>query len=178
MPDLRGSGPGFVAAVLVIIEILFFAHSTIVFGVLGVLLMLAAMLWAMIDRYPEQPFFPTGEMLAIPLRNLFIALVGAAIVNALLAKYLPKTSIYRRFALMTTNPPGPSLAGAPREFATTVNLNPGTEGVSMSILRPGGKARFADRVVDVVTEGEFIAPNTSITVVRRDGMRVVVKASG
>src|SRR5437762_13658455 len=35
---------------LVIIEILFFAHSTIVFGVLGVLLMLASMLWAMIDR--------------------------------------------------------------------------------------------------------------------------------
>ena len=163
---------------LVIIEILFFAHSTIVFGVLGVLLMLASLLWAMIDRYPEQPFFPTGEMLATPLRNLFVALVGAAIVIALLAKYLPKTSIYRRFALMTSNPPGPSLAGAPREFATAVDLNPGTEGVSMSILRPGGKARFADHVVDVVTEGEFVAPNTSITVVRRDGMRVVVKATG
>src|SRR5215813_10215030 len=79
---------------LVIIEILFFAHSTIVFGVLGVLLMLASMLWAMIDRYPDQPFFPTGEMLAIPLRNLFIALVTAAIIIALLAKYLPRTSIY------------------------------------------------------------------------------------
>src|ERR1044071_4119091 len=36
---------------LVIIEILFFAHSTIIFGVLGVLLMLASMLWAMVDRY-------------------------------------------------------------------------------------------------------------------------------
>src|SRR5207247_2516629 len=58
---------------LVIIEILFFAHSTIVFGVVGVLLMLASMLWAMIDRYPEQPFFPTREMLAVPLRTLFIS---------------------------------------------------------------------------------------------------------
>ncbi|MFN2540797.1 MAG: nodulation protein NfeD, partial [Chthoniobacterales bacterium] len=38
--------------VLVIIEILFFAHSTIVFGVVGIFLMLAALLWAMIDRYP------------------------------------------------------------------------------------------------------------------------------
>jgi membrane-bound serine protease (ClpP class) len=162
---------------LVIIEILFFAHSTIVFGVLGVLLMLAAMLWAMIDRYPEQPFVPTGAMLATPLRNLFIALAGAAVVITLLAKYLPKTSIYRRFALMTTNPPGPSLAGIPREFATAIDLSPGMEGVSMSILRPSGKARFADHVVDVVTEGEFVAPNTSVTVIRRDGMRVVVKAA-
>src|SRR6267378_3711073 len=162
---------------LVIIEILFFAHSTIVFGVLGVLLMLASMLWAMIDRYPEQPLLPTGQMLAVPLRNLFIALISAAIVIALLAKYLPRTSIYRRFALMTSNPPGPSLAGIPREFATAIDLSPGTEGISLSILRPSGKARFVDQTVDVVTQGEFIPPNTSVTVVRRDGMRVVVKAA-
>ena len=161
--------------VLVIIEILFFAHSTIVFGVAGVFFMLAAMLWAMIDRYPEQPFFPTGDMLAIPLRNLLIALVAAAIVIALLARYLPRTSLYRRFALMTSNPPGPSLAGAPREFATALALSPGMEGVSVSILRPSGKARFADHVVDVVTEGEFIAPQTPIKVIQTDGMRVVVK---
>src|ERR1041385_6587744 len=66
--------------VLVLIEILFFAHSTIIFGVLGVFLIIASMLWAMIDRYPEQPFFPTGEMLIIPLRNLFLALIAALIV--------------------------------------------------------------------------------------------------
>src|SRR2546423_1253860 len=90
---------------LVIIEIMFFAHSTIVFGVLGVLLMLASMLWAMIDRYPEQPLLPTGEMLAVPLRNLFVALVSSAIVIALLAKYLPRTSFYRRCARPSLQPP-------------------------------------------------------------------------
>jgi len=162
---------------LVIIEILFFAHSTIVFGVLGVFLMLASLLWAMIDRYPGETFFPSGQMLAVPLRNLFIALVAAAIVIALLAKYLPRTSIYRRFALMTTNPPGPSLAGAPREFATALSLSPGMQGVALSILRPSGKARFADHIVDVITQGEFIAPETPVTIVQSDGMRVIVKAS-
>jgi membrane-bound serine protease (ClpP class) len=55
---------------------------------------------------------------------------------------------------------------------------PGTEGISLSILRPSGKARFLDQIVDVITQGEFIPPNTSITVVQRDGMRVVVKAAG
>jgi membrane-bound serine protease (ClpP class) len=162
---------------LVIIEILFFAHSTIVFGVVGVFLMLASLLWAMIDRYPGETFFPTGQMLAVPLRNLFIAIVAAAIVIALLAKYLPRTSIYRRFALMTSNPPGPSLAGAPREFVTALSLSPGMQGVALSILRPSGKARFADHIVDVITQGEFIAPETPVTVVQSDGMRVVVKAS-
>lgn len=161
--------------VLVIIEILFFAHSTIVFGVAGVLLMLASLLWAMIDRYPGETFFPSGDRLALPLRNLFIAIVAAAIVIWILARYLPRTGFYRRFALMTSNPPGPSLAGAPREFATAIALSPGMEGISLSILRPSGKARFDDHVVDVITEGEFIAPQTPIKVIQTDGMRVVVK---
>src|ERR1700736_1800939 len=129
--------------VLVIIEILFFAHSTIVFGVVGVFLMLASLLWTMIDRYPGETFFPTGRVLAIPLLNLFLALIASAIVIVLLARYLPRTSIYRRFALITSNPPGPSFAGAPREFATALALSPGMQGVSITVLRPSGKARFA-----------------------------------
>jgi len=162
--------------IFVLIEILFFAHSSIVFGVVGVFLMLASLLWAMIDRYPGQTFLPTGKMLALPPLNLFLAIIASAIVISLLARYLPRTSIYRRFALMTTNPPGPSLAGAPREFATAFSLSPGARGTSLTVLRPSGKARFADDVVDVVTEGEFIAPNIAVTVIQADGMRVVVKA--
>jgi membrane-bound serine protease (ClpP class) len=161
--------------VLVLIEILFFAHTTIVFGVLGVFLMLASLLWTMVDRYPGQNFFPTGKMLAMPLLNMFIAIVGSFIIIALLARYLPRTSIYRRFALMDSNPPGPSLAGVPRQFATAFTLTPGTQGTSVTVLRPSGKARFADQVIDVVTEGEFIAPQTPVTVIQTDGMRVVVK---
>jgi membrane-bound serine protease (ClpP class) len=162
--------------VFVLVEILFFAHSTIVFGVIGGFLMLGSLLWAMIDRYPGETFFPTGDMLAIPLRNLFFSLVAATVVIMVLARYLPKTNLYRRFALMTTNPPGPSLAGIPREFATALDVTPGMQGTAQTTLRPSGKARFADHVVDVVTEGEFISADTPITVVQKDGMRVVVKA--
>jgi hypothetical protein len=109
----------------------------------------------MIDRYPQQPFLPTGKMLAIPLLNMFIALVGALIVIALLARYLPRTNLYRRFALFDSNPPGPSLTGAPRQFATALALTPGMRGTAVTVLRPSGKARFADHLVDVVTEGEI-----------------------
>src|SRR5438552_11335018 len=108
---------------LVLIEILFFAHSTIVFGVIGVFLMLASILWAMIDRYPGETFLPSGHMLAIPLLNLFLAIVAATVVITLLARYLPRTSVYKRFALMTSNPPGPSLSSSPREFVIPVALS-------------------------------------------------------
>jgi len=163
--------------VLVLIEILFFAHSTIVFGVVGVFLILASLLWTMIDRYPGQNFLPTGKMLAMPLLNMFVAIVGSFIIIALLARYLPRTSIYRRFALMDSNPPGPSLAGVPRQFATAIALTPGMQGTAVTVLRPSGKARFADHVVDVVTEGEFVASQTPVTVIQTDGMRVVVKSA-
>jgi membrane-bound serine protease (ClpP class) len=163
--------------VLVLIEILFFAHTTIVFGVLGIFLMLASLLWTMVDRYPGQNFFPTGKMLAVPLLNMFIAIVGSFIVIGLLGRYLPRTSFYRRFALIDSNPPGPSLAGAPRKFTTALALSPGMQGTAVTVLRPSGKARFADHVVDVVTEGEFIAPQTPVTVIQTDGMRVIVKSA-
>ncbi len=164
--------------VLIIIEVLFFGHSTIVFGVAGVFCILASLLWAMIDRYPGQTFFPTGRMLIGPLLNLTFAIVAAWIIAAFLARYLPKTGLYRRFALMSTNPPGPSLSGTPREFATALAISPGTRGIAVTTLRPSGKARFENHVVDVVTEGEFISADTPISVVQTDGMRVVVKAVG
>jgi membrane-bound serine protease (ClpP class) len=164
--------------VLVLIEIIFLAQSTIVVGVIGAFLMLGSLLWAMVDRYPGETFLPTGDMLATPLRNLFITLVAAVALIMVLARYLPQTNLYRRFALMTTNPPGPSLTGAPREFATALDVTPGMQGTAQTTLRPSGKARFADHVVDVVTEGEFIAADTPITVIQKDGMRVVVKQAG
>jgi len=163
--------------VLVLVEVLFLAHSTIVFGVVGVFLMIASLLWTMIDRYPRQPFLPTGKMLAIPLLNMFIAIVGSCIVIALLARYLPRTGFYLRFALIDSNPQGPSLAAAPRQFGTALALLPGMQGTAVTVLRPSGKARFADHLVDVITEGEFIAPQTPVTVIETDGMRVVVKSA-
>ena len=169
----------FVLGILfVLIEVLFFGHATIIFGVVGVLLMFASLLWAMIDRYPGQKFFPTGQMLKVPLLNLFLTFVGAAILITILARFLPRTSIYRRFILSTTNPPGPSLTAVPRAFASALQLTPGMTGRALTILRPSGKAEFGSRVVDVVTEGEFISPESTVAVVSTDGMRVVVKGVG
>ncbi|MEO7724071.1 MAG: serine protease [Chthoniobacterales bacterium] len=162
--------------VLVILEVFVFGHSTIIVGVLGVLFMFASFVWAMIDRYPGQNFWPTGQMLRIPLLNMLLTFIGAAILIAILARYLPQTSIYRRFVLSTTNPPGPSLAGLPRSFATALPLAPGMQGRALTILRPSGKAEFENHVVDVVTEGEFISAETPVAIVSTDGMRVVVRA--
>lgn len=50
------------------------------------------------------------------------------------------------------------------------------EGVALTTLRPAGTARFGDRRVDVVTDGEIIDANTRIKAVEISGNQVVVRA--
>ena len=49
-------------------------------------------------------------------------------------------------------------------------------GTTVTTLRPCGTALIGGRRIDVVTEGAFIAPETPITVIAIEGMRVVVRA--
>jgi len=46
--------------------------------------------------------------------------------------------------------------------------------MAVTTLRPSGKGKFGDRVLDVITAGDFISAETPIVVSQIDGMRVVV----
>jgi membrane-bound serine protease (ClpP class) len=51
----------------------------------------------------------------------------------------------------------------------------GLSGTAQTTLRPAGKAEFEGQVLDVVTQGDYIDPGTSIRVVGVDGLRVIVE---
>ncbi|MBW7461072.1 nodulation protein NfeD, partial [Paenibacillus sepulcri] len=48
-------------------------------------------------------------------------------------------------------------------------------GRSVTPLRPAGTAIIGEQRVDVVTQGEFIAANAEIQVIKVEGTRVVVQ---
>ena len=50
------------------------------------------------------------------------------------------------------------------------------EGVALTMLRPAGMARFGDRRVDVVTDGEIIDKDTRVKAVEVRGNQVMVRA--
>lgn len=54
-------------------------------------------------------------------------------------------------------------------------LNVGDIGEVTSTLRPTGKARFGDAVVDVVAIAEFLDKGTQVQITEIHGNRVVVK---
>lgn len=51
----------------------------------------------------------------------------------------------------------------------------GDVGEVVSILRPTGKAKFRDAIVDVAAEGEFLDKGTMVEIIGIHGNRVVVK---
>jgi membrane-bound serine protease (ClpP class) len=52
----------------------------------------------------------------------------------------------------------------------------GAVGVAETPLRPAGMVKFGDEFVDVLAEGDYIVPGTSVQVIQVEGNRIVVKA--
>lgn len=51
----------------------------------------------------------------------------------------------------------------------------GKEGIALTVLRPSGTAVFNNERIDVVSEGGFIDHNAKITVIKVEGVRIVVR---
>jgi membrane-bound serine protease (ClpP class) len=63
---------------------------------------------------------------------------------------------------------------SPPESAS-LGVQSGDVGEVISTLRPAGKARFGDAIVDVVATGEFLNRGTQVRIIEIHGGRVVVK---
>jgi membrane-bound serine protease (ClpP class) len=161
----------FFAGLLLVVSEVLLHPGTIIPGLLGVVLVVIALLMAMVDRYPSEPWWPSANQLVWPVAKLSATAAVAAVLAAILARYLPKTSFYHRAVLATANPTGPSLAStaAPRM------LKLGAEGIASTMLRPSGRASFGELHVDVVTEGDFIPPGAAIRVIAVEGSRIIVE---
>ncbi len=155
-----------------------------VFGVSGALLMLFSLILA------SQTFVlpATAEdfsQLSRSVGTLGGAVVGVAVIVALLSRYMPILPLFNRMIL---TPPGAEFVGdEPRlnpSHSGGAAVNPllerdqalvGRIGTAFTVLRPAGKAQIDEELVDVVSEGPFISAGRPIEVVTVSGNRVVVR---
>jgi membrane-bound serine protease (ClpP class) len=161
----------FAVGLVLVLGELFLHPGTMIPGLLGVLLMLGSLIWAMVDHWPGTPGLPAAEEFQRPMLNFVIALVGGSLFIALLARFLPQTSIYRRLVLATSSASGPAVTVP----VVNLELHTGDTGIAATTLRPSGKATFRGEHYDVVTGGDFITAGTGVRVVSVDGMRVIVE---
>jgi len=160
--------------VLVVVELVFFPGVLLLAG-LGTALMVGALFFAMVDFYPAQPVSFSYSLVARPMLNLGIAIVASGLVISLLARFLPDLPVFRRIFLPTQSASGPSRPTAtPGSFGGPC-VRAGETGFAYSTLRPAGKARLGETLVDVVTEGTFIEAGEPIRILSVSGDRVVVE---
>lgn len=98
--------------------------------------------------------------------DTILTLVIVAVLIAIVVK------LVRALILRTSQNSADGFQAAPQELAALA----GQSGQSLSPLRPAGVALIDGQRVDVVTDGEFIEPETEVEVVAVEGSRVVVRS--
>jgi membrane-bound serine protease (ClpP class) len=160
----------FVAGLILVGLEWFVFPGTFIAGVSGAVLMLVAIVMAMVDRYPGAPSLPTLPQLRLPLRDISLAIVASFVLALILARFFPKTSLFRR--LVSQSASGVSSVTA-QEALQEARI--GQSGVAISQLYPGGKARFGEQTLDVLTEGELVERGRRVKIIGHTGSDAVVK---
>lgn len=102
--------------------------------------------------------------------GLGVGMVVLALVGIGVIRHLP---VSRRFeGILHTG--GQSSADGFVSATARLDLI-GKSGIALSELRPSGMAEIDGERVDVASEGDFVRAGTPVTVVRAEGMRVVVR---
>jgi membrane-bound serine protease (ClpP class) len=110
--------------------------------------------------------------------GLSLGFAGSIVLMWLLSKYMPRIQFLSGLILVPTAPKQGdqmqiSMTMPPE--SKTVSIKIGDSGEVVSKLRPTGKAKFDDAIVDVVAEAEFLDKSTKVEIIEIHGNRVVVK---
>jgi membrane-bound serine protease (ClpP class) len=172
----------FVVGVLLLLIELFLIPGFGVVGFSGIICILLGLFGMLIKNPPDRFPWPQSdfdwEWFNSGVLSIALGFAGFVVLAVLLGKYLPKAGFMSGLILLPTA----AKKGDEIEVSMTVPPEGGEVGVSvgqigeaLSLLRPAGKARFGDAVVDVVAEGEFIDKGMKIKIIEIHGNRVVVR---
>jgi len=151
-------------------------------GILGIICIVAGFFGMLIKNPPDKIPWPQTEfdwqLFGSGVLGLSFGVVGFLLLAWLLARYLPRMEFLSGLILR------PAIAKAGTEFEVSMTAPPesvtravkmGDRGEVVSTLRPTGKARFGDAIVDVVAEAEFLDKGTMVEIIEVHGNRVVVR---
>lgn len=96
-----------------------------------------------------------------------LTLIGSLLVAFFLFYLSFKNRSWKQFSLKST------MKGRVNEDEES--LEPGEKGITVSSLKPVGKALFGENEIEVQSNGEFVEESVKIEVCRIDGKRIFVK---
>lgn len=173
----------FVLGILLLLVEIFILPGFGLAGFTGIICIIAGVFGMLIRNPPNRLPWPQDEFawndFTWGVVGLTLGIAGFLIVLWLCSKYLPKLQFLSGLALMPS-PVGQearrsvSMTAAPDRQTKDVEV--GDTGQVLSTLRPTGKAKFGDAIVDVVAQADFLEKGTSVEITEIHGNRVVVRA--
>jgi membrane-bound serine protease (ClpP class) len=161
---------------LVAVEIFFFPGVAVV-AVIGLILMMGSLVWAMADLWPGQPLTVawSGDAFVTPLRNLGLGLAIALGLGIALVRFMPKGWLWDRMVVVSTIGGAAQVSGLSPEDAHEIGSLVGLTGVAMTALRPSGQVEINDRRFEAKVEVGSIDAGESVVVRGRTDFGLIVE---
>lgn len=152
-----------------------------VFGMTGILLMLCSIVMASHTFVWPSQDYEYREM-GFTLMQLVGAMIAVGAGALVLARYLPSIPLLNRMVLKPEPWTGSELddpmVKPPMEGYESLGFLLGETGRTTSPLRPTGKARFGNMLLDVTADSFYVEPDSLVEVVEVQGTKVIVKKLG
>ncbi len=162
----------FLAGVVLLVIELFVTPGFGFLGASGIVLILVGLFLTLIRvSLPTEPWDWRNFQNALLV--MLAATTGVLVAAAILGKYLPVTPYLKRLILVSTGAGSGEAASVSPAPSSQVSV--GEEGVTASKLRPAGKAYFGERLVNVLTEGDFIEKGATVRMLKVMGNHLVVR---
>jgi len=172
----------FVVGILLLLVEIFVLPGFGIAGILGIICVMAGLFGMLIKNPPNKLPWPDDpanwDLFMDGLMGLSFGFLGFVVIAWILTKYMPKFRFLSGLILV----PAVAKQGTEMEISMTAppelasaGVKKGDIGQVVSTLRPTGKARFGDAIVDVVAEAEFLDKDTQVEIIKIHGNRVVVK---
>ena len=159
---------------LVVLEV-FFVPGFLVPGILGMLMMIGAIFWAMVDVWPNSDFVWTPEVLRDPAVEFMQAIAIALVVCFVLSRILPKTSLWNRLVLSATVGGHGGTGGLESVIAGHSDVASGSRGLTVSELYPTGHVIIDDERFEARSKRGKIQRGEKIRVVEKNGLELIVE---
>jgi membrane-bound serine protease (ClpP class) len=173
----------FILGVILLMVEIFLIPGFGITGILGIILMVAGLFGMLVRNGWDEVPWPRTEfdwqLFSNGVLGLVFGFIGFIVLAWALTKYLPKFQFLSGLVLV------PATAKQGDEFEISMTIPPegeistvqvGNVGEVTSKLRPSGKVRFGDAIVDCVAEADFLDMGTKVRIIEIRGNRVVVRA--
>jgi membrane-bound serine protease (ClpP class) len=163
----------FLAGVVLLMVEIFIIPGFGITGISGIVLILLALVFARQD-FVVPEFVWQWDLFKKNLLYVSLSLIGALVLIGVLMISLPHSKLFNRLVLKVVDDKSAAVKDTTIPNNETVSRI-GQKAIAITDLRPVGKADFQDTILIVQTDGEYIEKGSEVVVLRKEGLRLVVK---